>query len=77
MPFKHLHSNGLEVLISLESTQREWWSVLLKSGSNKRSTLLGLKTTFGMAKVLADSVARADHLCDDRCEDWKTVASPP
>jgi hypothetical protein len=25
MPFKRLHSNGLEMLISLESTQREWW----------------------------------------------------
>jgi hypothetical protein len=76
MPFKRLHSNGLEVLISLEQTQREWWSVQLKSSSNKRPTLLGLKTTFGMAKMLADSVAMADHLCDNRCEGWKEVAAP-
>jgi hypothetical protein len=38
--------------------------------------LLGLKTNLSMAQVRGNSVARVDHLCDDTCEDWKTVAAP-
>ena len=77
MPFKRLHSNGLEIIIHLESSQREWWLVQVKSGLNQRSTVLGLKTTLDMAQVLGDRVARVDHLCDDRCADWEAVAGPP
>jgi hypothetical protein len=77
MPFKRLHSNGFEVIIHLESSQRKWWLVQVKSGLDQRSTLLGLKTNLSMAQVLGDSVARVDHLCDDRCEDWKAVAASP
>ena len=77
MPFKRLHSNGLEVIVHLESTQRECWLVQVKSGLNQRTTILGLKTNLSMAQMLGDSVARVDHLCDDGCEDWKTLAAPP
>jgi len=49
MPFKRLHSNGLEIVIYLESTQGEWWLVRVQSGLNQRSTILGLKTSFSMA----------------------------
>ena len=77
MPFKRLHSNGFEVIIHLESSQREWWLVQVKSGLDQRSTLLGLKTNLCMAQVLGDSVASVDHLCDDRCEDWKAVTASP
>ena len=76
MPFKRLHSNGFEVFVYLESTQREWWLVRVKSGANgERSTVLGLKTTLDMAQVLGDSIARVDHLCNDKCEDWKAVVA--
>ena len=68
MPFKRVHSNGFEVLVYLESTQRGWWLVRVKSGLNgERSTVLGLKTSLDMAQVLGDSIARVDHLCNDRC----------
>ena len=77
MPFRRLHSNGFQVIVHLESTQREWWLVQVKSGSDQRSTLLGLKTNLSMAQVLGDNVARVDHLCDDRCEDWKAVVAAP
>ena len=77
MPFRRLHSNGFQVIVHRESTQREWWLVQVKSGLDQRSTLLGLKTNLSMAQLLGDSVARADHLCDDRCEDWKAVAASP
>ena len=77
MAVKRLHSNGFEVILHLESPQREWWLVQVKSGLDQRSTLLGLKTNLSMAQVLGDSVARVDHLCDDRCEDWKEVAASP
>ncbi len=75
MPFKRLHSNGLEVVIHLESTQRDWWLVRVKSGLNQSSTILGLKTSLSMAQALADRVARVDHLCNDQCGDWKAVAA--
>jgi hypothetical protein len=52
MPFKRLHSNGLEIVIHLESTQREWWLVRVKSGLTERSTILGLKTSLNLAKAL-------------------------
>ena len=77
MPFKRLHSNGFEVSIYLEPTQREWWLVQVKSGVDEHSTLLGLKTSLTMAQVLGDSVARVDHLCDARCEEWKVIAASP
>jgi hypothetical protein len=73
MPFKRLHCNGFEILISLESTQREWWVLRIESGNRERSTLLGLKTTLHLAQVLGDSVARVDHLCNDECGEWKAV----
>lgn len=73
MPFKRLHSNGFEVAIYSESTQPEWWLVRVKSGLNERPTTLGLKTNLSMAQALADSVARTDHQCNDKCEDWKAV----
>ena len=69
MPFKRLHSNGLEIIIHLESSQREWWLVQVKSGLNQRSTLLGLKTNLSMAQALGDRVARVDHLCNEQCGD--------
>ena len=75
MPFKRLHSNGFEVIIHLESSQREWWLVQVKSGLDQRSTVLGLKTNLSMAQALADSVARADHRCNEKCEGWKAVVS--
>ena len=77
MPFKRLHSNGLEIIIHLESSQREWWLVQVTSGLNQRSTLLGLKTNLSMAQALGDRVARVDHLCNDQCGDWKAVAASP
>ena len=77
MPFKRLHSNGLEVTIYLESAHREWWLVRVKSGLNEGSTILGLKTSLNMAQALGDSVAGVDHLCNDQCGDWKAVAASP
>jgi hypothetical protein len=68
MPFKRLHSNA---------SKYEWWLVQVKAGVDKHSTLLGLKTSLTMAQVLGDSVARADPLCDDKCEDWKVIAASP
>ena len=29
------------------------------------------------AQALGDSVARADHQCNENCEDWKAVAASP
>jgi hypothetical protein len=76
MLFKRLHSNGFEVVLYLASTQSEWL-VRIKSGLNKRPTVLGLKTNLSMAQALADRVARTDHQCNDKCEDWEAVTASP
>ena len=75
MPFQRVHSNGLEVVIHLESAQSEWL-VRVKSG-NQQSTILGLKTSLSVAQALADRVARADHQCNQQCGDWKAIAASP
>jgi len=64
MPFKRLHSHGLEIIIHLESSQHEWWLVQVKSGLDQRSTL-----NLSMAQALGDRVARVDHLCNEQCGD--------
>ena len=76
MPFKRLHSNGFEVVVYLQPAQHEWCLVQVKSGLNRHSAILGLKTSLDMAQALGDSVARVDHLCNDQCGDWKATLSP-
>jgi hypothetical protein len=78
MPYKRLHSNGLEVLVDSDPAKRDWWLVqAITPGPNgERSPLLGLKTsTLEVAKALGDSVAGVSHLCTDKCEGWKAVAA--
>ena len=76
MPNKRVHSNGLEVAVYLESAQREWCLMQIKSGLNRHSARLGLKTSLDMARALGGCVARVDHLCNDQCGDWKATISP-